>query len=226
MSFARLAAGFLSVCVVAVPAFAAEKTMGGYDPDYDLVKKLKQSGEERRAASLKDFHESPRESTLRVEVSAFRAFGLTDDLSGGDGWGGSFSMLIQMNSDSPDFKFLLGGELFALRADGGNDAEISSANLMFCGGCAYDFTRDFELGLVLGYGLLGATYLEDSDDYCTMNAVISVRPYAEFMVNKNFSVSVAYRYAYMGRSLIAEAADWRRVETSVNAVEIGFVYRF
>ena len=241
MNFSRSAAVCLCAAAIAVPAFSAEdesasgKVWGRHDPNYDLEATLKSSGAARSEKARRDFDESPRESTLRVAVAPFRAFGMTGDVSGGDGWGASASALLQMNSDEPDFKFLLGGELFGFSAkgeDGGRDSEIRTLNLMLCAGCAYDFSRSFELGCVFGYGLVGATHFrrdkEDggSDSEGTMNTVLSVKPYAEFMLNKNFAVFVAYRFAYMAPSLISTAADWGDVETSVSAVEVGFSYRF
>lgn len=196
---------------------------------------LKASGAARREEARRDFEESPRESTLRVSIAPFRVFGMTDDVSGGDGWGASASALLQMNSDEPDFKFLLGGELFGFSAkgeSGGRDSEIRTLNLMLCAGCAYDFSRHFELGCLLGYGLVGATHFRrdkpdgGNEESGTMNTVLSVKPYVEFMLNRNFAFFVAYRFAYMAPSLISSAADWGDVTTSVNAAEIGFSYRF
>ncbi|MGN0835546.1 MAG: outer membrane beta-barrel protein [Candidatus Spyradosoma sp.] len=241
MKFSRFAAVCLCAAAPAVSAFAEEgdassgKTLGRHDPNYDLEATLKASGAARSDKARRDFDESPRESTLRVAVAPCLMFGMTDDVSGGDGWGASASALLQMNSDEPDFKFLLGGELFGFSAkgeDGGRDAELRTLNLMLSAGCAYDFSRYFELGCVLGYGLVGATHFRrdktggGDENFATMNTVLSVKPYAEFMLNKNFALFVAYRFVYMAPSLISSAADWGDVTTSASAVEVGFSYRF
>lgn len=233
------------VCVLAfgamacVPALAETgsglRPLGGYDPDYDLEKSLREGRDERRDKAQKEFDEGPRKSTLRLSVAAMRLWDMSSDFDGGDGWGLNASLLVQANSDSPDFKFLLGGELLALGADaksGGEKAEMQSANLMLVLGCAYDFSNNFSAGLHLGYGLIGCSYFEErsasgkNEEGATMNTVLSVKPYAEFMLNKNFSIYAAYRYVYMGPSMLSSAADWAEFETSVHAVEIGFSYRF
>lgn len=210
------------------------RSLGEYDPDYDVEEALRIRRDERRTKAQKEFDEGPRESTLRVSVAPFYLCGMHSDFSGGDGWGLSGSVLLQANSDTPDFKFLIGGEILAFNAEtdsGGNSVKMRTANLMLTVGGAYDFSPFFSAGLHLGYGLIGATYFEENldgngDESGTMSTVISVKPYAEFLLNKNFSIYAAYRYVYLAPSIISSAADWGDIETAAHAVELGFSYRF
>lgn len=210
------------------------RSLGEYDPDYDVEEALRIRRDERRAEAQKQFDEGPRKSTLRVSVAPLYLWEMNGDFSGGDGWGLGISVLLQMNSDTPDFKFLLGGEILAFSAEadsGGNTVKMRTANLMLTIGGAYDFSSSFSAGLHLGYGLLGATYFEEDsdggeDESGTMSTVISVKPYAEFLLNKNFSVYAAYRYVYLAPSIISSAADWGDVEASAHGFELGFSYRF
>lgn len=210
------------------------RSLGEYNPDYDVEEALRIRRDKRRAEAQKEFDEGPRKSTLRVSVAPLYLWEMHGDFSGGDGYGLSGSVLLQANSDTPDFKFLLGGEILAFNAEtdaGGNTVKMRTANLMLTVGGAYDFSSSFSAGLHLGYGLIGATYFEENldgneDESGTMSTVISVKPYAELLLNKNFSVYAAYRYVYLAPSIISSASDWGDVETAAHALELGFSYRF
>lgn len=222
-----------------VSAFAENgsglRTLGGYDPDYDVEESIRQGRDERLSEAQREFDEGPRESTLRLSVAPLYLWKMYSDFGGGDGWGLSTELLFQANSDTPDFKFLFGGELLILGAEadlGGRKTEMQTVNLMMTLGCAYDFSPQFSAGMLLGYGLIGASYFEEKfasgerDESGTMNTVVSFKPYAEYMLNKNFGIYAAYRYVYMGPSVISSVADWGDFETAAHAVEVGFRYRF
>ncbi len=209
--------------------------LGEIDPNYDAEQAIRRSGDERRAKAKEAFDDGPRESTLRLTVAPSLLFGMHSDLADGDGRGLNAAILVQANSDTPDFKFLIGGEILAFSADanrGGERTELTTANLMLSLGFAYDFTPNFALGALWGYGLIGATQIEkdfadgSSDTSGTMNTVLSFKPYAEFMLNKNFSVYAAYRLLYVGNSLLSTAVSWGEIETAAHAVEFGCCYRF
>lgn len=220
---------------LAVPAIAGNDSPEIVDPNYDPELAIKTTRDKRNSAALDKFKNDPRESTLRLTMAPSLLFGMHGDLSDGDGRGFNASMLVQANSDTPDFKFLIGGELLAFTAEsdsGGNEVRMSTLNLMLSLGFAYDFTPHFATGVLFGYGLVGGTYIEEdfadgsSDTNGTMNTVLSLKPYAELMLNKNFSIYAAYRFVYMGSSVISDAADWSELETASHAVELGFSYRF
>lgn len=228
---------FFSLFVLTSVSVNAEGSdrLGSVDPNYDVEQVIRRGGDARRADAQRRFDTEPRESTLRLTVAPSLIFGTQGDLSDGDGWGLNASVLVQANSDTPDFKFLIGGEVLGFTAegeDGGNETTASTLNLMLSAGFAYDFTPHFAMGVLGGVGVLGATYIEedfasgDSDTSGTSNTVLSVKPYAEFMVNKNFSVYAAYRFVYMGPSIISTLADWGELEMTSHAVEFGFCYRF
>lgn len=229
---------FLFFGALAVPAIsqaALSGQAGDVDPNYDVEQIIRKGRDERRVSAQEEFESGPRESTLRLTLAPSLLFGMHSDLSGGDGWGLNASVLVQANSDTPDFKFLIGGELLALTAEsdsGGNETSMDTINLMLSLGFAYDFSPHFAMGALWGYGLVGATRIEESfadgssDESGTMSTVLSFKPYAEFMLNKNFSVYAAYRLVYIGSSIISQAADWGDLETATHAVEIGCCYRF
>lgn len=223
---------------IAVPAALGANRfdrLGEVDPNYDAEQAIRRSGDERRAKAQKAFDDGPRESTLRLTIAPSLLFGMHSDLADGDGRGLNAAVLVQANSDTPDFKFLIGGEILAFSADasrGGERTELTSANLMLSVGFAYDFTPNFALGALWGYSLIGASQIEkdfadgSSDTSGTMNTVLSFKPYAEFMLNKNFSVYAAYRFLYVGNSLLSTAVNWGEIETAAHAVEFGCCYRF
>lgn len=227
----------LLVFGITVPAMGADNSgrLGNIDPNYDAEQAIRRGGDERRAKAKEAFDDGPRESTLRLTLAPSLIFGLHSNLSGGDGRGINAAILVQANSDTPDFKFLIGGEMLAFSANAsrnGERTELTTANLMLSAGFAYDFTPNFALGALWGYGLIGASQIEkdfadgSSDTSGTMNTVLSFKPYAEFMLNKNFSVYAAYRFLYVGNSLLSTAVNWGEIETAAHAVEFGCCYRF
>lgn len=225
----------LGIALPATATDASSERLGTVDPNYDAEQTIRRDGAERRRTARETFETNPRESTLRFTLAPFRIFGMHGDLSDGDGWGMSSSLLVQANSDTPDFKFLIGGELLGFTAEtesGTRKTEMKTLNLMLSVGAAYDFTPHLAVGALWGIGLIGATYFEEdfsdgtSDSDGTSSTVLSFKPYAEFMLNKNFSVYAAYRFVYVGSSLIAQCADWNDVETAAHGVEFGICYRF
>ena len=234
-SFSRILF-FLSILSVPVASLAATSGhLGNVDPNYDVEQTIRKGRDARRADAQSKFDNDPRESTLRLTVAPSLLFGMHSDLSDGDGWGLNASVLVQANSDTPDFKFLIGGEVLALTAEsdsGGNDISMDTINLMLTLGFAYDFSPHFAMGALWGYGLVGFTYIEENfangsaEESGTMSTVLSFKPYVEFMMNKNFSVYAAYRFVYIGSSFISTAADWGDLETATHAVEFGCCYRF
>lgn len=225
-------------CILTVSATASAASANpteSVDPNYDVEQVIRKGRDQRREKAQKEFDSGPRESTLRITIAPSHLSGMHSDLSGGDGWGFATSMLVQANSDTPDFKFLIGGEILAFSAEndtGDSETKMNTLNLMLSLGCAYDFSQHFAMGAVLGYGLVGATHIEkdfadgDSETSATISTVLSIKPYAELMLNKNLSVYAAYRFVYVGSSIISNVADWGELETACHAVEVGIGYRF
>lgn len=225
---------FACACSFVMGATGSDR-IADVDPGYDVEQVIKKGRDKNLASAREKFDNDPRESTLRLTFAPSLLFGMHGDLSGGDGWGANASILVQANSDTPDFKFLVGGELLAFTAErdsGGDKLEMNTLNLMLSIGFAYDFGSHFAMGVLWGYGVVGATHIEenfsdgDSETSGTMSTVLSFKPYAEFMLNKNFSVYAAYRFTYVGSSIISKAADWGEVEMAGHAVEFGCSYRF
>lgn len=206
------------------------------ETDYSVVDALRKERQEREYAAEKEFKENPRKSSLILSIAPAYFFAMRSELADGDGWGGSLAVLLHANSDVPDFKFLFGGEMLAFHATtnraGGEKTTVDTANALLSAGFSYDFNKHFSLGLLAGYGLIGATAIDRKDAQGrpehsgTMNSVFSIKPNIEIMFNDNFSIYGAYRFIYMAPAFISSATNWGEIEVAASSFELGLRYRF
>lgn len=193
------------------------------DGGYSVTDILKKENEQRLAAADREFYYAPRESTAFLEVSGMRLFNMGADTKGSTGWAGSLSAVFQKNADdTPDWKLLVGGEIFAAYAwrHGGNGyRHFETLNLSLVAGTAYDFTRKFSAGILFGYSPIGVSSRAERHHYhAAWSSVYSVRPYVEYNFNPNSAVYLGYRFFYLN--------SWTHVESHADALEIGWRLRF
>ena len=219
-----------------VAAFPSVSALAAESGAYSVSRALERESAVRAATAADEFYSSARESTISVSLGAAYLFGMHGATSGGNGAGADLTVLFHASpEDSPGASLLVGGELLAFSADrsrGGLDTEVRSANLVFTLGASYDFSQNFSAGILFGYSFLGASYMDrdraegGSKTTGTMNSIYSVRPYAEFMFNKNLSLCAGYRFFYISPSLISSATNWGDIEVASHAVEFSLRYRF
>lgn len=207
----------MAVFALGVPAMFANDS-------YSVSDILESENKSRKESAHREFYFSPRKSTLFLSASAMRLFDTGSDAEGCTGWGGAFNVVLQKNADDvPDWKLLIGGELlgaYAWGSRGGNDVHFETLNLSLVAGTAYDLTRQFSVGILLGYSPLGySSFKEDGHNYhAAWSSMYSARPYVEYHINPNSGIYLAYRFAYI--------SSWTDVEANTSAVELGYRLRF
>ncbi len=230
----------LVAIVVATVSGGSVVVANAAEPDsgerYDVNKVLAREREKREAEASDLFYNGPRDDTFSFSFSGAYLFGMHGSTNGGDGWSASLTGLVHISpSDAPNFRFLIGGELFGFCASSdkhGVDTDVQSLNFVITAGCSYDFSKYLSCGCLLGYGLVGGSRRDmdfhggGSDVGGTMTTVLSIRPYVEVLLNRNVSVFLGYRFFYASPSIFSSAAGWSEIEVASHSVELGVRFSF
>ncbi len=190
----------------------------------------------KTASDFEPLAPAPEKRTGHLELSAagLYVFSLGSDADNQTGWGASVSALVApARGADTNWQLRYGLEFlyFGTSGDNGPSHEtIDTGNVFLMLGGSYAFTKNFELGVLLGCGI-GGSYGETvsgghKERNGNVNMGFQIKPIAVFHLSENVELYAAYRLAYISPFVNTDLIDYRSIDMFLQSAEIGITWRF